>query len=240
MAFYHKIKNLVFHSSILDILNPKTWWIFAKIRPYTMASFAKLMNILALTKKIEYFGIPGAYVECGVWKGGCGALMAYQSEHSKASREIWLFDSFEGLPEPSPIDGKEAISLAKGRSSGNLKSIDECKASEDEVKRLLFEILRLQKDQIHIEKGWFQNTLPKTRSQIGTIAILRLDGDWYESTKCCLENLYDLVSLGGFVILDDYGFWEGSRKAVHDFFQERDLDPELVAIDRSGYYFQKI
>ena len=91
---------------------------------------------------------------------------------------------------------------------------------------------------IVIKKGWFQDTLPRAKSEIGKVAILRLDGDWYESTKCCLDNLYENVSPGGYVIIDDYGYWEGCRQALDEFLHARKIGIELREIDHDGRYFQ--
>ena len=109
----------------------------------------------------------------------------------------------------------------------------------DDVKEILFRKLRLDERNIVIRKGWFQHTLPQARHEIGPIAVLRLDGDWYESTKCCLENLYDSVVPGGYVILDDYYCWEGCKKAFDEFVAERGLTVELQRIDKAGAFFVK-
>jgi len=92
---------------------------------------------------------------------------------------------------------------------------------------------------VHFHKGWFKETIPQQKEKIGKIALLRLDGDWYESTQICLEQLYDNVVSGGFVVLDDYGYWDGCRKAVDEFFAQRNIHPQLQKIDMFGYYFMK-
>jgi hypothetical protein len=143
------------------------------------------------------------------------------------------------LPEPTLEDGKIAKDYASDKAEGNLKTIDKCVAPLKDVEEVFFNILKLDKKNIVISKGWFQDTLPKDREKIGKIAILRLDGDWYESTKCCLENLYDNVIIGGYIILDDYGHWEGAKKALDEFFIERKIRPELIKIDYTGIYFKK-
>ena len=95
-------------------------------------------------------------------------------------------------------------------------------------------------DRIEFVKGWFENTVPVTRKQIQQIAVLRIDGDWYESTKCCLENLYDKVSSGGYVIVDDYQSCYGCRRAVDEFIQNRCLSPDIKFDGRGGCYFKKL
>jgi O-methyltransferase len=112
-------------------------------------------------------------------------------------------------------------------------------ASIDEVRNLFFNTLRLEESNVMIIKGWFQNTVPEYQSRIGPIAILRIDGDWYESTKVCIENLYDNVVDGGYVIIDDYGFFPGCKKAVDEFVERRALKARLSLIDYSRVYFKK-
>jgi hypothetical protein len=200
--------------------------LFATVRPFTMVSYARLSNTYALCLEAERARIPGAFVECGVWKGGTSGVMA--SVASRSDRLTWLFDSFEGLPEPSALDG-----VGAQRFTGR------CVGPQAEAERLLFDLLHLDRARIVIRKGWFQDTLPLVRAEIGPIAVLRLDGDWYDSTRVCFENLYDAVAPGGFVILDDYGFWEGCRRATDEFLAARDLRVELHRVDYSGAWFRK-
>ena len=110
-------------------------------------------------------------------------------------------------------------------------------ASVKDVEGILFSRLKINRDSVHIVKGWFQDTLPAFKDEIGPIAILRLDGDWYESTKCCLEHLYEQVVPGGYVIIDDYGCWGGCRIATDEFLENTGL--ELQVIDQKGRFFQK-
>jgi hypothetical protein len=103
----------------------------------------------------------------------------------------------------------------------------------------LFERFRLRRQQITLVKGWFQDTLPVTKAQIGPIALLRIDGDWYESTYCCLEHLYDNVSPGGQIIIDDYCSCFGARKATSEFLAARAVSSDLVPDGRGGASFEK-
>jgi hypothetical protein len=205
------------------------------VAPYTMVAPPRLMNAWDLVKRVEAAGLPGAIVECGVFKGGTSGVMAAASS---SAREIWLFDSFEGLPQPTEADGLKAHEYANGRSTGALSAIDQCVGPLASVQELFFDVLRVDPRRVQIRKGWFQETLPEARHEVGPIAVLRLDGDWYESTRVCLENLYDLVPSGGFVIIDDYGYWEGCRRAVDEFLAARQLKVELVAVDDTGVWWQ--
>lgn len=250
-TMFFKVKELVKNSGIYkrtrfwisilpaDFFNGEKLWLFNKVYPYTMAGYKRLSNVYDLAKEIEKNKINGAFVECGVWKGGAAAVMAWIVQKAESGRKVWLFDSFEGLPEPTAADGLMAKEYAHNRAGGKLQTIEQCVGPLEDVKRLLFNILKLQKKNIIIEKGWFQNTLPKAKERVGKISILRLDGDWYESTKCCLENLYDNVIVGGYIIIDDYGHWQGARKALEDFFRGRNIKPDVVSIDYTGVYFKK-
>jgi O-methyltransferase len=204
------------------------------VRPFTMVGFERLLNAYDLVKRAEAAQLPGAIVECGVYNGGSAAMMAMAAS---SQRKIWLFDSFEGLPEPGPRDGAKALLYSGERSSGALKPIDRCVGSLEVVRRLFLEELHMDSTRVMFRKGWFQETLPVARPEIGPIAVLRLDGDWYDSTLVCLEHLYDLVVTGGFVIIDDYGYWEGCRQAVDEFLSRRDLNVALIPIDDSGRWF---
>jgi len=219
--------------------NLKTFRLFWAVQPYTMVGHARLLNTYDLAMLAEDNKIDGAFVECGVWRGGCAAIMAAVVKKNGAKRNVWLFDSFEGMPEPTVKDGAKAVSLANQRVAGRLTPINVSVGFLQDVEKLLFQILNLSRDYIHIIKGWFQNTLSREKENIGSIAILRLDADWYESTRCILDNLYDSIVSGGYIIVDDYGSFEGCRKAVDEFLAERNFCGKLFKIDASGIYFQK-
>jgi O-methyltransferase len=205
------------------------------VEPYTMVGFARLLNAYDLVKRAEEKRLPGAIVECGVFKGGSAAMMTMAAS---PDRKVWLFDSFEGLPEPTAEDGAMAVEYAGDRASGALEPIGQCVGPLDVVKELFFEKLGVAPSRVEIRQGWFQETLPTARNEVGAIAVLRLDGDWYDSTKVCLDNLYDLVIRGGFVIIDDYGYWEGCRRAVDEFLAARGLQVTLHVVDDSGVWFE--
>jgi hypothetical protein len=211
--------------------------LFMQVRRNTMASYDVLSLLYGLCKQVNREGVDGAFVECGVWKGGCAAVMAAVGEQYSRKRAIHLFDSFEGLPEPTELDGADAVQYSGGRSAGQLSSVNQCVASYQDVLDLLRR-LEIDLEAVNFHKGWFQETLPLVKNHMPPIAILRLDGDWYESTKVCLESLYDRVVSGGFVILDDYVAWEGCRKATDEFIQRRKLNVRLIEV-RGNVYFRK-
>jgi O-methyltransferase len=233
---------LSFYASYLlkDFQKREMKRLFRKVRRHTMVSYKRLRNVYDLAHIAEAQKIKGAFVECGVWKGGCAAVMAYVSKKYGSKREIHLFDSFEGLEDPTEKDGEKALDYMDHIRQGMYASRYRCNASSETVKDLLFNKLEIHKSMVHFHKGWFQTTIPVQKDQIDEIAILRLDSDWYTSTKICLDHLYDKVTDGGFIIIDDYGYWEGCKKAVDEFLSERWLHPEFEKIDSGGYYFVKI
>jgi hypothetical protein len=139
-------------------------------------------------------------------------------------RVVWAADSFEGMPVP------------ENESDGwDLSDVEELQISIEEVKRN-FARFGLLDDQVAFLKGWFKDTLPA--APIKRLAILRMDGDLYNSTMDSLANLYDKVSTGGYVIVDDYKHWPGCRRAVHDFLHGRHLNPEILDIDDQSVYWR--
>ena len=214
--------------------------LFWKVCPYAQQNFASLSNVYDLTILIERNHVPGSIVECGVWRGGCAAVMGVVSANLGSGRKVWLFDSFEGMPEAGPMDiGENAERLATNRMNGRLVPINVNVAQIDGVRRFLFEELVLDPEKVVLVKGWFQDTLPEAKNKLEQIALLRIDGDWYESTKVCLEQLFDTVTAGGYVIIDDYGFFPGCKAAVDEFIKARELKVELKPVDYSRVYFQK-
>ncbi len=172
-------------------------------------------------------GIPGDFVECGVWRGGASFLIAdLLRQAGVRDRKVWLFDSFEGLPAPDEIDGPAAMAYAKNTDS--LRYFDNCRASLEEVQQAAM-ALELGSYTKFI-KGWFDQTLPARRDQLGPIALLRIDCDWYSSVRCCLESLYDQVVDGGFVIIDDYYTYDGCAIAVHEFLAGRRLAHRIEGV----------
>ncbi|HAW58429.1 MAG TPA: hypothetical protein DCX03_05365 [Bacteroidales bacterium] len=206
-----------------------------KLLPFTMGGPLALSATFDVVTIAEKDGIPGALVECGVGKGGCGAMMALVSKELGSKRILWLCDSYEGLPEPTEEDfrngkaGEMIGPLSKGMLAHPM----------EQVSNLIFNECCLSKENVKIVKGWFQDTLPLVRKDIGAIAVLRLDGDWYESTKCCLENLYDGVSPRGFVIIDDYATCYGAERAVTEFMLNKRTEVALIPDGRGGVWFRK-
>ena len=182
----------------------------------------------------------GALSECGVWNGGAIGLMGLADRRFPGHKErtLHLFNSFEGLPQPTARD----TDVFDGHDAGDvLTPIGACKGERAPVvEDFLVNRLGLPKDQLAFHVGWFQDTVPVARSTIGDIAILRLDGDWYKSTKVCIGNLYDRLVPGGFLVIDDYGTFEGCRQAVDEFFSTRGALPHWVWSDKHCVYFREV
>jgi O-methyltransferase len=208
-----------------------------QLLPHTMGGWRALHNAFHCVLLAERNRVEGCLVECGVARGGTAAMMAMtSSELGEKQRHIWMFDSFEGLPEPGPLDFRngEVGDVISPLGAGD------CVGTEAEVSVLMFDTLGFERSSVSLVKGWFDTTVPELRKKLGCIAVLRLDGDWYESTKVPLENLYDQISPGGFLIVDDYATCYGSRRAVDEFIVERNLKLKLNEDGRGGVWTQKI
>ncbi len=197
--------------------------IFKKYRNFTMIPQTTYESNLNLLKYIE--NITGDVVECGVWRGGM--IAGFASLLNANNRHFYLFDSFEGLPEVKEIDGEKAKRWQANKNSPFY--YENCKAEIGFAKKAM-ELARC--NDFTIVKGWFNETLPNSNFKNG-IALLRLDGDWYDSTMTCLEILYDNVVENGIIIIDDYYCWEGCRKAVHDFLSKNKL-PDAIRSTPEG------
>lgn len=224
------------------------------VGPYTMTGPER---IVALANAIRYVmgnEIPGAVVECGVWRGGSMMAAALTLlALGRPTRELYLFDTFEGMSPPDEVDrdvlGRSAAdilaetprvvdfsprvrdfsksALAPEHSTFNMW----CIASVGDVTANL-QATGYPMDLVHLVPGRVEDTLPSRAPPV--IAVLRLDTDWYSSTKHELEQLYERLSPGGVLILDDYGNWEGCRKATDEFFMGRRFKPLLHRIDFTG------
>lgn len=183
--------------------------IFAKYAANTMLPQDIYTSNLELIKK-HIKNIDGDILECGVWKGG---MIAGIADLLKGDRTYFLFDSFEGLPPVKEIDGCSAKRWQENSSGADYH--DNCSAPVDDAEQVMKQTNCTYK----IIKGWFNETLPKFEAT-QKIALLRLDGDWYDSTLICLQHLYPKLSENGLLIIDDYYEWDGCSRAVHDYLSE--------------------
>lgn len=170
---------------------------------FTMIPRGLYKENLSLARRVT---IPGDVVECGSWRGG---MIAGIAELLGTKRKYYLFDSFEGLPPAKDIDGATAVAWQRDTTSSIY--YDNCTADIEDAKRAM----ELAGVPYECVKGWFDDTVPK--NSVGTIALLRLDGDWYDSTMVCLKHFYPKVATGGLILIDDYPTWDGCSRAVHDY-----------------------
>jgi hypothetical protein len=225
---------------------PEQWEMIKTIHsimPYTLVGIGGLHATYRLAMKMNKDKVPGDFVELGVARGGCAALLGSTIFSTGQTGEVQrrrlrLFDSFEGLPEPTEKDFKTPDTATTGRHVRPLPP-GSCLGTLEEVKYLLFDVKKFPESRIDFVKGWFENTVPAEKNKIDNIAILRIDGDWYESTKVCLEGFYDKVVPGGAVIIDDYHSCYGCQRAVDEFIQNRQLNVKMHFDGRGGCYFFK-
>lgn len=206
--------------------------ILEKIRPFSMLEEHRLYYLSLLSREICKSKLPGNFVECGVAGGGSSAMLAYIiKSFSEDNRKIFACDSFEGMPKPGENDfwlGTAAEETGWGTGT--------CAAPEESVVAACTKLG--VEDKLVTVKGYFEDTLPAVKSDIGAIAFLHIDCDWYESTLTILHNLYDQIVPGGLVQVDDFGTWEGVEKGLCEFFEERNLRIDLTDI-RGAAWFQK-
>ena len=209
--------------------------IFRRVEPYTMIGFERVLSLITAVRYVEKNAIAGAFVECGVWRGGASAATALTLESLSARpRDIYLFDTFEGMNKPTDEDktfaDDGAIDEFQKTRTGE-ESSDWCCASQGEVEDNLRN-LGLDPAAFHLVKGMVEDTLPE-QSPPGPIALLRLDTDWYKSTRHELDHLFPKLAAGGVMIIDDYGDWQGARQAVDEYLAEHGHRMLLTRVDGS-------
>jgi len=236
--------RLGLHDRALPVEIPLPFWcpamarrhraIDRRVRPYTMTSRERVMALCQSIAYLEAHGIAGAIVECGVWKGGSimAAALALRGLGSTC-RPLYLFDTFDGMPPPGPLDrdldGRPAAEWL--RDASPLADLVRARATLDEVRHALRQT-RYPREKIVFVTGRVEDTVPAHAPE--RIALLRLDTDWYESTAYELEHLWPRLASGGVLIVDDYGHWKGAQRAVDEFFARHQLQVPLHTIDYTG------
>ena len=207
---------------------------FDACRPFTLTSAERMYSLQIAVRHVVEAGVPGDLVECGVWRGGSSMLMArVLLELSVSDRRLYLYDTFAGMSEPSLHDG--ATVRGRWREAERANSNDWCYAPLDEVRRNMA-ATGYPAELIEFVEGKVEESIPARAPE--KIALLRLDTDWYESTRHELIHLYPRLSPGGVLIIDDYGHWEGARKAVDEYFAAH--GPVLLhRVDRTARVAQK-
>ena len=204
-----------------------------------MTSFERCFSLWGLCGDIIARQVPGDFVECGVWRGGSALIMGSVLKKLNQTRRLHLFDSFQGLPQPSAEDGERAADYSDGQRDGKMVPVAKCEATIDHVKSALFNDAKLDPSYVEFYEGWFQDTVPVSGNRLSKIAVLRLDGDWYASTQVCLEHLYPRLSSGGIIILDDYYCWDGCKKATDEYRAHHHINAPLIQVDNDCCYWIK-
>lgn len=215
-----------------QIDDPEFYELLTAIRPYSMLPEERLYRVFALARQVTQSPLSGNFVECGVAGGGSSAMMAaLMKRYRKSPGLLFACDSFSGMPDPTEHDtvGGQAAN-ATGWGAGT------CAAPEDSVVEISSKLGCGAL--VRPIKGYFENTLPKIKAEVGKIALLHADCDWYSSLMTIFNELYDQVEPGGVIILDDYGYWEGIKKATDEFFAKRGIQATIQDLGGSAW-FQK-
>ena len=197
------------------------------VRPYTMTSDERLFALIEAVRFITRSKVPGAIVECGVWRGG--SMMAAARtllSLGDTSRELYLFDTFAGMTDP----GAEDVTVT-GEAAGDYFRENWCYSPLEAVREAVLGV-GYDGQKIHFVRGDVEDTIPDQAPE--EIALLRLDTDWYASTRHEMVHLFPRLASGGVLIVDDYGHWQGARQAVDEYLAERDTPLLLARIDYSG------
>lgn len=205
----------------------------AMIKKSTMLSKAALEDIKNTVVNLSKKQVPGDMVECGVWMGGCSAAIAQALLECNDTRVIRMFDSFDDICEPLPIDGQRMIKQVGGlkNAQGRLKAVAGFykkrklvgPGNAKYVYKLLTKVVGYPSNRVKIYKGWFQKTIAQYCNRIDKIALLILDCDLYVSTKICLDYLYDKLVKNGTIIIHDYNYYDGCTLAVNEHLKKNNI-----------------
>ncbi len=216
-------------------MEPEFATLHTRCKAYTMTSVERQYAVFKAVEYIVKNNIKGDLVECGVWRGGNSMMMALALQHfGDTSRRIFLYDTFEGMSDPTEqdrqFDGTDAtheFNASKRDDGGN----DWCYADIDDVQQNM-RSTNYPFGQISFVKGKVEDTLPNTLPE--SVAVLRLDTDWYASTYHELVHLYPLLQKNGVLVIDDYGHWQGAREAVDTYLREQNINLLLQRSDYTG------
>jgi hypothetical protein len=227
-----KLEKLDTRFENLDKYEPEFVWMVRQVAAHTMLSLDRLYALYINALAICNSDIEGDFFECGVAGGGSTLLLSLVlTLHDKKGRILRSFDTFSGMPKPSKEDKANGLGATEAGWGEN-----SCSASADFVQKLLERYGANSK--CLLVPGLFQESLPDYSQNATSISFLHMDGDWYASTMSILDNLYPKIARGGYVQIDDYGYWEGCRKAFHEYFDKHSLkSPDLTVIDETGCSF---
>ncbi len=207
--------------------------------PHSITSVPRVLAVIEAVRYCETRGIEGAFAECGVWRGGSVLAMLLTLQELGAERDVWLYDTFEGMTAPTERDlsrfHKPALEIWREAIAQRRRPWPEFFAEEvfnEDAVRQTLATTGYPADRLHFVRGPVEQTLPKHAPE--QLALLRLDTDWYESTRHELHHLYPRLQDGGVLIVDDYGHWEGCRRAVDEYFTSEAPQVLLQRIDYTG------
>lgn len=233
-----KIDDYLIEENYKD-MDENFFCLYHKCVNYTMTGIESLFSLYQIVNYVLKNNVPGDFVECGVWKGGCSMVMGYMLEENKINdRRIYMYDTFEGMTEAGENDidlnGNFAKMLMEKSKKTDIKNTIWCYSPIEEVKSNLS---KTNYELLEFIKGRVEDTIPGKVPE--KISILRLDTDFYESTYHELKYLYPLLQKGGILLIDDYGHWKGARKVVDKYFSEMNINPLLNRINYSLRVFIK-
>jgi len=241
------IQSLLFRP-IASLLRSKDYYLFKRLYPtqedrenglywpgqgQTMIGLSRLRNVRSCLEQVLRDNIPGDVIETGVWRGGCCIYMKAILACHGSDKTLWVADSFQGVPKPNP--GKFAADAAEERKAAFYK-FDQLAIPRSEVESN-FRIYGLLDERVRFLEGWFCDTLPA--APIGKLALMRLDGDLYESTWDALVNLYPKLSPGGYCLIDDYGGIPACRQAVEDYRGQNAIREPITPVDKTGVFWRR-
>ncbi|NEQ97121.1 MAG: methyltransferase domain-containing protein [Cyanothece sp. SIO2G6] len=196
--------------------------LFDQVKPFTYLDLERLNSLRQICQYINASDIPGDIVECGTYKGGAAAVLS----RYMGDRHLWLYDSFQGMPQTTEQDGTEAA-----------KWVGDCLASPEDLKEVM-QLVGTAPNQFTIKSGWFHETFQEENLP-PKIALLHCDADWYDSVTLVLDTLYSRVMDGGCIVLDDFGYWEGCREAFYDFCYRWEEKPLIERVGSTQAYWFK-
>ena len=211
------------------------WAVYNAVQPFTMTSMQRILALISATRYLVRAGIEGAFVECGVWRGGSMlAVGLVLEQEGDLSRDLYLFDTFDGMTDPTEADvdmgGTSAAEMLRERSKTEEDTLWAFSPLESVKETLARSSYPAEK--IRYIVGDVLATIPQNAP--ATIAMLRLDTDWYKSTLHELKHLYPRLTTGGVLIIDDYGHWAGARKAVDEYLAATNTELLLNRLDYTG------
>jgi len=207
-------------SELLDSLEIKR--LLKIVKPYTMIDEVGLRKLATLANHVNSKNIKGDFVECGTYKGGSAAVL---SRYMGQNRHLWIYDSFEGMPAISDNDCREADQW-----------VGKCIGTVDDVHAVM-KLVSTRENRYAIKKGWFEQTFRDKLPE--KVSLLHCDADWYDSVTMVLNTFYALIPSGGIVILDDFGYWEGSKDAFYDFCYKHNERPLIERVGSNQAYWIK-